>query len=89
MNFPLFLVFETFDVLVCEGILQFDMWGVQPSNRWDWATLKKEIMTYGLRNRSVTSLQFHHLLCTLYLSLSLSHSFFCVLEFLLIFFDVF
>jgi ribonucleoside-diphosphate reductase alpha chain len=33
-----------------KGVLQFDMWGVQPSNRWDWTTLKKEIMTYGLRN---------------------------------------
>lgn len=23
-----------------EGILQFDMWGVTPSDRWDWAGLK-------------------------------------------------
>lgn len=33
-----------------EGILQFDMWGVKPTNRWDWDGLKKEIMTHGIRN---------------------------------------
>ncbi len=32
------------------GILQFDMWHVQPSARWDWATLKADIQKYGLRN---------------------------------------
>ena len=33
-----------------QGILQFDMWGVEPSDRWDWAGLKKEIKSTGLRN---------------------------------------
>ena len=33
-----------------EGILQFDMWGVQPSNRYDWISLKENIKTNGLRN---------------------------------------
>jgi len=33
-----------------KGILQFDMWNVTPSDRWDWKTLKAEIMQYGLRN---------------------------------------
>jgi ribonucleoside-diphosphate reductase alpha chain len=33
-----------------EGILQFDMWGVKPTNRWDWDGLKKEIMEHGIRN---------------------------------------
>ena len=32
------------------GILQYDMWDVIPSDRYDWETLKKSIMTYGLRN---------------------------------------
>lgn len=32
------------------GILQFDMWGVEPSNRYDWATLKDSIVKHGLRN---------------------------------------
>ena len=33
-----------------EGTLQFDMWGVTPSTRYDWASLKSEIQIYGLRN---------------------------------------
>lgn len=32
------------------GILQFDMWGVTPSNRYDWDSLKRDIQQYGLRN---------------------------------------
>jgi len=34
-----------------KGILQFDMWNITPSSdRYDWDTLKKSIMKYGLRN---------------------------------------
>jgi len=34
-----------------QGILQFDMWGVtEHSGRWDWDTLKSEIVEHGLRN---------------------------------------
>lgn len=33
-----------------EGILQFDMWGVVPSNRYDWVGLKSKIIKTGLRN---------------------------------------
>ena len=33
-----------------KGILQFDMWNVQPTNRYDWKLLKNNIMKYGLRN---------------------------------------
>jgi ribonucleoside-diphosphate reductase alpha chain len=33
-----------------EGILQFDMWGVEPSSNWDWNGLKEKIKSYGLRN---------------------------------------
>jgi ribonucleotide reductase alpha subunit len=33
-----------------KGILQFDMWNVTPSDRYDWTTLKELIQTYGLRN---------------------------------------
>ena len=33
-----------------KGILQFDMWSVEPSNRYDWDTLKQSIQSYGLRN---------------------------------------
>lgn len=35
---------------VSQGILQYDMWNVTPSNRWDWAVLKEEIKKYGVRN---------------------------------------
>ncbi|RYE82830.1 MAG: hypothetical protein EOO65_04915 [Methanosarcinales archaeon] len=33
-----------------QGILQFDMWGVKPSSRWDWDGLKARVVKYGLRN---------------------------------------
>lgn len=33
-----------------QGILQFDMWGVQPSDRHDWKALKKRIIEKGIRN---------------------------------------
>jgi ribonucleoside-diphosphate reductase alpha chain/ribonucleoside-diphosphate reductase subunit M1 len=33
-----------------EGILQFDMWGVVPSDRYDWIGLKSKIVKTGLRN---------------------------------------
>ncbi len=35
---------------VSKGIFQFDMWGVNPSDRWDWASLKKEVKKNGVRN---------------------------------------
>ena len=33
-----------------EGILQYDMWGVKPSDRWNWEELKNNINKNGLRN---------------------------------------
>jgi ribonucleotide reductase alpha subunit len=33
-----------------KGILQFDMWSKEPSNRYDWAKLKQSIIENGLRN---------------------------------------
>ncbi len=35
---------------VSKGIFQFDMWGVTPSDRWDWAALKSEVKEFGIRN---------------------------------------
>ena len=35
---------------VSKGIFQFDMWGVTPSERWDWETLKAEVIKHGVRN---------------------------------------
>jgi ribonucleotide reductase alpha subunit len=33
-----------------KGILQFDMWNVTPTERYDWSSLKESIKTHGLRN---------------------------------------
>jgi ribonucleoside-diphosphate reductase alpha chain len=33
-----------------KGIFQFDMWNVQPSDRWNWEGLRKEVMEHGVRN---------------------------------------
>ena len=36
---------------VSKGILQFDMWNVQPdSGLWNWTALKESIALYGIRN---------------------------------------
>lgn len=32
------------------GRLQFDLWGVEPSDKYDWGALKKRICEHGLRN---------------------------------------
>jgi ribonucleoside-diphosphate reductase alpha chain len=32
------------------GVLQFDMWNVSPTERYDWGSLKQRIMEKGLRN---------------------------------------
>jgi ribonucleoside-diphosphate reductase alpha chain len=39
-----------------QGILQFDLWGVTPSDRYDWESLKTDIMKYGLRNSLLTTI---------------------------------
>jgi ribonucleoside-diphosphate reductase alpha chain len=33
-----------------KGIFQFDMWDVKPSDRWDWETLREEVIAHGVRN---------------------------------------
>jgi len=33
-----------------QGILQYDMWNVTPSERWNWAELKENIAENGMRN---------------------------------------
>lgn len=43
--------YETFDGSpASKGILQFHMWGVSPSNEYNWDELTKDIVTNGLRN---------------------------------------
>ena len=38
-----------------QGKLQFDLWGVEPSDRYDWSALKTSIQTYGIRNSLLTA----------------------------------
>ncbi|TFY71562.1 hypothetical protein EVG20_g1448 [Dentipellis fragilis] len=33
-----------------QGQLQFDLWGVTPTDLWDWASLKEKVAKHGLRN---------------------------------------
>jgi ribonucleoside-diphosphate reductase subunit M1 len=33
-----------------QGQLQFDLWGVTPTNLWDWKSLKEKVARTGLRN---------------------------------------
>jgi len=40
---------------VSQGQLQYDMWGVTPSDRWDWAGLKQKIAEHGVRNSLLLS----------------------------------
>lgn len=35
---------------VSKGVLQYDMWNVVPSSRWDWSALKGRIARHGVRN---------------------------------------
>ncbi len=35
---------------VSQGIFQFDMWGVHPTDRWEWDVLREEVKKYGVRN---------------------------------------
>jgi ribonucleoside-diphosphate reductase alpha chain len=35
---------------ISKGIFQQDMWNVTPSPRWEWDTLREEILKYGVRN---------------------------------------
>jgi ribonucleoside-diphosphate reductase alpha subunit len=35
---------------VSKGQFQFDMWGVTPTDRWEWNVLKDEVKRHGVRN---------------------------------------
>ncbi len=35
---------------ISQGIFQFDMWGVKPSDRWEWDVLREEVKKHGVRN---------------------------------------
>lgn len=35
---------------LAEGKFQFDLWGVTPSDLWDWETLRADVVKHGARN---------------------------------------
>jgi ribonucleoside-diphosphate reductase alpha chain len=35
---------------ISKGIFQFDMWGAEAGDRWNWESLRKEILECGVRN---------------------------------------
>lgn len=35
---------------VSQGVFQFDMWGVKPTDRWEWDVLREEVKKHGVRN---------------------------------------
>jgi ribonucleoside-diphosphate reductase alpha chain len=43
--------YETFQGSpMSKGMFQFDLWGVTPSKRWDWDSLRARVQKIGLRN---------------------------------------
>lgn len=50
-------VYETYEGSpASQGLFQYDLWGVQPGSRWDWAGLKAQVAKHGLRNSLLTAL---------------------------------
>ena len=46
-----FGAYETYEGSpVSKGEFQYDMWGVTPSDRWEWDVLKSEVKEHGVRN---------------------------------------
>ncbi len=41
---------------ISKGVLQFDMWGVEPSDLWDWNSLRARIAKHGIRNSLLIAL---------------------------------
>jgi ribonucleoside-diphosphate reductase alpha chain len=37
-----------------EGKFQFDLWGAEPTGRWDWEKLREDIKKWGVRNSLTT-----------------------------------
>jgi ribonucleoside-diphosphate reductase alpha chain len=39
---------------ISKGKFQFDLWGVTPTDRWDWKKLREDIKKFGVRNSLTT-----------------------------------
>lgn len=49
--------YETFSSsMAASGMLQFDLWDITPSDLWDWASLRRDIVSKGLRNSLLTAI---------------------------------
>jgi ribonucleoside-diphosphate reductase alpha chain len=49
--------YSTFDGSpLSQGLFQFDLWGVKPSEKYDWETLRKSIMIHGVKNSTLIAL---------------------------------
>lgn len=35
---------------ISQGVFQFDMWDVKPTDRWEWDVLREEVKEHGVRN---------------------------------------
>jgi len=47
--------YTTFDGSpLSKGLFQFDLWGVKPSDRWDWKKLREDIIKNGVKNSLTT-----------------------------------
>ncbi|CAG5098265.1 Oidioi.mRNA.OKI2018_I69.XSR.g15510.t1.cds [Oikopleura dioica] len=43
------------DSPMAQGKFQFDLWGVTPTDLWDWDKLRKKVATHGVRNSLLVS----------------------------------
>ncbi len=41
---------------ISQGIFQYDLWGVEPSDLWNWSELKKQVAQHGVRNSLLIAL---------------------------------
>ena len=39
---------------ISKGQFQFDLWGVTPTDRWDWKKLREDVKKFGVRNSLTT-----------------------------------
>jgi ribonucleoside-diphosphate reductase alpha chain len=50
-------VYETYSTsMMAKGILQPDLWGVTPSDLWNWPELRNKVKKYGVRNSLLLAL---------------------------------
>jgi ribonucleoside-diphosphate reductase alpha chain len=49
--------YSTFDGSpLSQGLFQFDLWGIKPSDKYDWDKLRKSIMKFGVKNSTLIAL---------------------------------